>query len=345
MAVVVPVAPIRIFAIFMGFMVLADYALCVVMTFPAMCLQHRWLTRARSKGNGCALALLDIYSCCGCCSKGGSDSHSGGEPEKDALDRVLGGPVHSVVHKGRFILVALFAAAIGVCAWKSSNIPNPKSSDVQLLPDSHVITRFANWRLDLMTNSQSDSTTQVVWGLEPGDTGDQSNPESETKLLADRSFDPSSEAAQQWLLDFCNRTHHASVTKDDTPSSIRCPLQRMHEWLAAQATAGLPRCGGYAGLPVPAGMFHPCVAEFLSLSHYDEKWRLRMSGSRLVAMVAGFKSEIRWDSSYEALSQASNDWEHWMQQENSAAPSGVNRAFYTSYDFHCVCRTRTWSCI
>ena len=42
-----PVAPIRLFALFMGFLVLADYALCLSISFPAACLQHRWLTAAR----------------------------------------------------------------------------------------------------------------------------------------------------------------------------------------------------------------------------------------------------------------------------------------------------------
>ncbi len=31
----------------MGFLVLADYALCLSISFPAACLQHRWLTAAR----------------------------------------------------------------------------------------------------------------------------------------------------------------------------------------------------------------------------------------------------------------------------------------------------------
>ena len=169
-----------------------------------------------------------------------------------------------------------------------------------------------------------------MWGLEPGDTGDVFDPTSSTALLRDHGFDPSSEAAQAWLLAFCDATHAAAFTR----AGHGCALEEMHQWLTERAAAGDARCGGAAGLPVAPEGFHPCVAEFLE-KHEGHAEALRMHEGRLVAMHAWFEVGVRYTSSYEELRDSVRGWEAWMDEQNAAAPAGVSRGYFTSGEFHC----------
>ena len=176
-----------------------------------------------------------------------------------------------------------------------------------------------------------------MWGLEPGDTGDVFDPSSSTDLLLDRGFDPSSEAAQAWLLAFCDATHDAAFTQ----AGHGCALEEMHQWLTERAAAGDARCDGAAGLPVAPAGFHPCVAEFLEEHVAD--WHaeaLRMHEGRLVAMHFWFEVGVRYTSSYEELRDSVREWEHWMGVQNAAAPAGVSHGYFTSGEFHCERRER-----
>lgn len=155
----VPVAPIRLFALFMGFLVLADYALCLTISFPAACLQHRWLAAARRSQNRCAMAVLDFASCC---QRG---TPAKGVPAVDKpklLDRLMAGPVHTAVYKGRLVLIVVFATAIGLCGWRASEISPPSSAQVQLLPSSHVAQQFLSWSKNLRRSSEDESSTTSV---------------------------------------------------------------------------------------------------------------------------------------------------------------------------------------
>lgn len=325
---VVPVAPIKMFAVFLGVMVLADYVLCLTISFPAVCLQHRWVTQARRGKNAPALAALDIISCC----RGGAAAEASARKTKP-LDRCMAGCVSPLVRKGRFVLIALFSVAISLCAWRASDIPLPKSSDVQLLPDDHVLQLYSTWAKDLYGNSEGESWVSVVWGLRPGDTGDANDPTKLTDLLADHDFDPTSDAAQLWLMSFCEATRQASVTAGIV-GGVDCAVTEMHDWLVRRnVNEGANVCGGATGLPVAAASFDGCVEEFLGENEWRRE-RLRMYDGKLVAVVFAFRATIRWDSSYEELRDAVDQWESHMDGQNAAAPAGVNQGFFTSGDFH-----------
>jgi 5-methyltetrahydrofolate--homocysteine methyltransferase len=245
------------------------------------------------------------------------------------------GPVHTAVYKGRFVLIALFTTAIGLCGWQASVIPLPSSSQVKLLPDAHVAQKFREWHNDLRSSGNDNSWTSVVWGLEPGDTGDVFDPLKLTKLLADRSFDPSSEVAQEWLLAFCNTTRAAGFTM----AGYGCVLRDIQEWLARRvADDEYDPCGGALALPIVPARFHACVAAWSEneCGVGETGWcdGVAMYRGRLVVLVFSFQVGIRWDSSYEKLRSMVGQWEGWMGEQNGAAPAGVSRGYFTSGEFH-----------
>ena len=159
----VPVAPIRLFALFMGFLVLADYALCLTISFPAACLQHRWLTAACRNQHRWTMAILDFASCC----------HPRGAPAVGApavekpkrLHRLMAGPVHTVVYRGRFVLIVIFVTAISLCGWRASAISPPSSAQVQMLPSSNVAQQFLAWSKDLRGSGEEDSASTSVCAI------------------------------------------------------------------------------------------------------------------------------------------------------------------------------------
>ena len=138
-------------------LVLADYVLCLTISFPAVCLQNRWVTQARASKNAPALAVLDIISCC----RGGAAAEASARKTKP-LDRCMAGCVSPLVRKGRFVLIALFSVAISLCAWQASDIPLPKSSDVQLLPDDHVLQQYTTWAKDLYGNRDPPAASKAL---------------------------------------------------------------------------------------------------------------------------------------------------------------------------------------
>ena len=161
----VPVAPIRLFALFMGFLVLADYALCLSISFPAACLQHRWLTAARRGQHRCTMAVLDLASCCHPHGAPAEGTPAVEKPKR--LDRLMAGPVHTLVYRGRFVLIATFVTAIGLCGWRAFAIPPPSTAQVQMLPSSNVAQQFLSWSAELRGSSEDESSSTFVCAIAP----------------------------------------------------------------------------------------------------------------------------------------------------------------------------------
>jgi hypothetical protein len=145
------------------------------------------------------------------------------------------------------------------------------------------------------------------------------NPASFSQLKLDSSFDPSSEEAQLYLLGFCDDLFDQDfAAKIDAAYS--CPLQKFDMWLKEQSNATSPddiyveHCSAASGIPVAQDQFHPCI---VSWAREVEEMSIR----------------VRYDNQYDELDEEWKLIEKWMVQENSQAPSGVSRAFFSSEDF------------
>ena len=82
----------------------------------------------------------------------------------------------------------------------------PLSADVRMVRSSVEYERSYEWRLNLYSevlDKRSGSLAYVIWGVNPADTGDHSDPAKWSTLELDDSFDPSTEAAQIYLKEFC----------------------------------------------------------------------------------------------------------------------------------------------
>ena len=161
------------------------------------------------------------------------------------------------------------------------------------------------------------------------------NPASFSQLKLDSSFDPSSEEAQRYLLSFCDDLFDQEfAAKIDADFS--CPLQKFDVWLKEQSNATSPDdiyvdyCSGASRIPIAQDQFHPCI---VSWTREVEDMTILSRNDKVEIIFFPFKSRVRYDNQYDELDDEWKLIEKWMDQENSQAPSGVSRAFFSSIDF------------
>lgn len=163
-----PVAPIKLFAIFCGLLIMFDYLLCVLLIFPTLCIYDRKL---QSGTSNCCVA-------CHCCKR--TEGASDEEPDEDAEDkqslirRILLKFYH-ILHRIRWALLALCIAGFGICIYFSTTLKLPTSADVRILDEDHEFEQNYAWRKLLLYDvlrKSGGSEVSVGFGLLPADTGD-----------------------------------------------------------------------------------------------------------------------------------------------------------------------------
>ncbi|KAG7341385.1 Patched family protein [Nitzschia inconspicua] len=276
-----PVAPIKMFAIFCGLLILFDYIMNVLLVFPALCIYDKAMMAREKNGesHGC---LRSCWSCCVSCSCFGMCSPNkrqlddleeamvgdqgmtaskfirtqsrvfemAKENEPDAIanasfiQRIMLG-FYGVLHKLRWISFGTCLAAFGVCVYFATTLELPTSADVRLLNSGHEYEKSYIWRQQLLSEQLeklSGSKAYIIWGVIPADTGDQNNPASWSQLVLDETFDASSEDAQTYLLKFCGDLF-ASDFASEIDNDFVCPMSRFDEWLTEQAASISPDVG------------------------------------------------------------------------------------------------------
>lgn len=190
-----PVAPIKMFAIFCGLLIIFDYIMNVLLVFPALCIYDDALMKRGGPSNvNCCI----IVTCCGLFQTKGygrheddadglprndadtyddDDGNGGNDDEGKSLIRHVLLKYYDTLHVLRWPLVVLCMVGLGLTAYYASTLALPTSSDVRLLEESNEFERSYLWRQKLLSTALTKaggSQAYVTWGLEAADTGDQS---------------------------------------------------------------------------------------------------------------------------------------------------------------------------
>ena len=319
-----PVAPLKLFAIFSGLLIVFDYIMCVVLVFPALCIYDNW----RHRRNCCCRCHF-----CHSLEGGDVDEDGLGEDEKPSLIRRILTRFYELLHKTRYVLVVACVVALILSITTAAKMELPTSSDVRLLDSDHQFEKAYEWRLHLMSSTLvSGSSAFVMWGTTPADTGKHTDPSSFSQLVLDESFEPSQ--GQEYLRDFCDR-FFANDWAEPTLEGKECPINRFDDWLRKQASSNNPEriyekyCGGATGLPLDN--FDECIYHWGQAN--DEKFILARDG-KVEIMYFAFKSRVRYDSPFDDLENEWNLIEEWLANEaRNGAPESVSGMFFTSEDF------------
>jgi hypothetical protein len=185
-----PVAPIKMFAIFCGLLIIFDYIMNILLVFPALCIYDKALV-AKGHQN---VSWFITCTCCGVFALKGendddeeiedvddttNDKHNDSLEEefKPNLIRKILLLFYRGLHFVRWPLLALCIVAIITTAYFASTLEMPTSSDVRLLDDSIQFEQNYLWRQNLLSEAlekAGGSQAYVIWGVQPADTGDQS---------------------------------------------------------------------------------------------------------------------------------------------------------------------------
>jgi 5-methyltetrahydrofolate--homocysteine methyltransferase len=187
-----------------------------------------------------------------------------------------------------------------------------------------------------------------MFGVKAVDTGDHNNPDKQTSLVLDESFDPSSEAAQIHLRDFCADFSAQDFVYTDVSGTdvtvMDCPINRFDEWLQEQSSTNNTlqteiyedHCNEARRLPMDPEAFHPCLTAWAD--RYDGTslytgGRVFSRGNNVKIIIIPFYQRVRFDSPFDVLDTEWNLIEKWVQGQNQKAPQGVSNAFTSSIDF------------
>ena len=160
-----PVAPVKMFAVFVGLLVMFDYLMNVLLVFPALCIYDRALQRSAqtSRRPNCCITWA--------CSHGGSSA--GLEDKNSVIHRVLS-LFYSGLHSIRWVLFVVCVVAIILSAVFAAKLDLPTSSDVRLLPSDEQFEQNYQWKKHILWSALDrlgGSRAHVIWGVSPADTG------------------------------------------------------------------------------------------------------------------------------------------------------------------------------
>ena len=349
-----PVTTLRVFAIFLGLIVIFDYVLCVVLVFPAICLFDRWKEGGKAGwyvelGSRKLPQVPSTVTTYPPDKRNVNDEASNADhaPEqrrewKGSLVMRILSQYFEFLHRLRYILLVLFAVGFGVSIYYALQLELPSTSAVRQLPSNHETEINFSWREQLLDRTlleQIGRQVQILWGVTPADTGNHLDPNDGSQLVLDDSFDPSLTENQVYLKSFCRELLDQDFA-DSVTDSFRCPFDVFEEWLSSRGNStddGGLDCPLGAAFPVEPNSFHVCVDEFL-LSDLAEEHsvsnRLYQRNGKVEIIRLPFRQiGIRFDSGYDVLDEAWNLFDGFMESQNAVAPEGVNSAFGSSFDF------------
>eukprot|EP00977_Amphora_coffeiformis_P004565 scaffold983_cov168-Amphora_coffeaeformis.AAC.1 len=321
---VCPVSPILCFAVFVGLLVVMDYVLCCLLVFPALVIYDNKLRADKRTGCCCHCG---VRSCCCCVVKRREvpedveEICDGDETSSPSLIHRVLNHYYNFMHRFRWPLLVACGAALVLCSIKAAQIELPLSADVRLFDESDnqfeaAYIQRQNLLFDAI-DSKAGSIADVIWGVTPADTGNHNNPESWTKLDLDEDFDPSQEDVQ----DFATPTR----------TGYQCPMERLDQWLAEQASTDTPEdiyaehCAGAAGLPIPQANFDACAYAWTKAYNVDS---VLARAGKIAVMSIRFNSRVRFESPQSELKSEWNLINDWMK--SNKGPVG---AVQTSEDF------------
>ena len=320
-----------------GLLILFDYIMDVFLMFPCLCIYDGY----RNNSNCCISFCRKTDDDEDNMITVDSSSQETGEaikPMKTSLIRRILLSYYNGLHKFRWALLVASVVAFIICCVFAATLDLPKSSDVRVLRNSVEYERAYEWRLNLLHSTlekQDGSQAYVIWGVTPADTGNHNDPESWSTLELDDTFDPSTQAAQQYLKDYCPRFFEEEFAHEST-ADYECPINRFESWLLLQSLSATPdeiysiECASASAVPMDSAAFHGCLSAWALQT--GEKMVLSRNGVVQV-MYFPFNSRVRYDSANEDLDDEWHLIEKWIAADQKDAPVEVSNGYFSSMDF------------
>jgi len=364
---VCPVAPIKMFAIFCGLLIIFDYILTVCFVLPCLCIYDQALIKgaAGTQTGWCSGCWMGCVGCFACCShtavyndivvsahdsdrrKGSTAELTVATKEKEltevtkSYDLTQRGllTLSDYLYRARWPLLAVCIVSFGCSCYYALKLTVPESSDVRLLKPSIQYEQAYAWRKELLLsdlNGVSGSRSSILWGVDPSDNGDANDPYDGTSLVLDETFDPSSPQTQIYLRDFCDNLFEEDFAWFPEDSFV-CPMNEFDQWLKDQNSSNERDdlyntiCGSPNGIPVASDKFHACMSGWAKRTRNFDV--LSRDGIVKIMRVP-FRNRGIFTDPYGVLEKEWVAIEEHLTTSNEGAPEGVQQAFFVGLTFH-----------
>ena len=171
---------------------------------------------------------------------------------------------------------------------------------------------------------------QYIWGVVPADTGFHLDPDDDSDIVLDPSFEPGLEESQRYLLDFCQN----QTTFYRTPDNYTCVMTAFDSWLDEQSLAENSteeyntNCEGATSVPVPSNVFDSCIISFSKVTQNKDI----LHDEQLVKSLSIFvKSNTTIFSLFDEQAREFSHIESLYSSERLGAPQGVDNFFWASH--------------
>lgn len=289
-------------------LIMCNYLL-VITWFPAVIVMHHQCTcakRCEQRYCSCLQAATQTPLPVNGIATNGQDLR--------CVERFLAGPIHKLVthaYGGPALAVVLGCGAIALGAVGATI--ERSSATMLLLQESHIcsqyqlkVTSFAS------TPGGSDEFVAVdlVFGVEPVDTGDHNDPDSDGKIAFDSSFDIADPAAQEYLLGLVAATRALGVVD----SGWLTDIERFDAWLRAGSAAQCPTATD--GLPLSRTEFLTCLKLWFDGSgRYDGcNTHYARCGSEL-RFQDDNEQPMAWKTQFRTNIQVQDEWDYGKHQQ------------------------------
>ena len=146
--------------------------------------------------------------------------------------------LYTIIHVGRWPIFIACMVGLGVASYFAQKISLPENTEVRMLSKSHPMERlqqnYKNLLSSYLREISTGATVDVHFGVNEEDFGDLYNPDVLSSLVLDDTFDPSTTAAQEYLLQFCDRLFENPFVYKPYTDYV-CSVNRFDDWLGTQS--------------------------------------------------------------------------------------------------------------
>ncbi|XP_052039202.1 protein dispatched homolog 2 [Apodemus sylvaticus] len=251
------------------------------------------------------------------------------------------------VIKFRYIWICWFAALAAGGAYIGGVSPRLRLPILlplggQFFRSSHPFERFdAEYRQqflfeDLPPNEGGNLPVVLVWGILPVDTSDPLDPRTNSSVVSDPDFSPSSPEAQEWLLELCHGAQNQSFFGDQPEGwPTLCLVETLQQWMESPSCGrlGADLCCGQSEFPWAPQLYLHCL-KMMALEQSPDGTRdlgLRFDAhGNLAALVLKFQTNLPYSTEYGPVHHFYTEISRWLSTEMSKAPPGLNQGWFTS---------------
>jgi len=355
------IATIVCFGVFVGVLILVCYVVTVFMYFPALILHDRWMQDGTRNYFISFQRRTIEENNLNTEQPKNDDEEEEKLVEKEKVTGTEGGLSHRIIqgycnylHKFRWVMLAIYLAAIIISIIFATKLKTPNDSDSPMLPLSNDFRQHTEWQKKLLESEfkfrGQFQNIEVVWGVKPVDNGNLLNDKSLTTFVLDESFNPNSEIAQEYLLGFCDKMFNQNFVEKPY-ENYTCSINSMDNLLRFYGNTSIPEdfynktgvdftdvCGGASKLPMAEEIFGKCS---IAINYYlSGEGRKAKESNQLVlesddkesiqVMTFWAQSKVPFTQKLEEIDESYNDFHKWFKNEVKNAPDGVDKHFFSS---------------